>query len=109
MYTKKTKKTKKILKFLSRNPQCEIAMQVFKDCPDQVQAVKDCGGIISNNKIMKCLRDYNVDPMDAFVYCLKYLCRDDSDSCALLKEDMENCPKVPAVRSGTSCPKIGIY
>ena len=72
---------------------------MFKNCPvDRSNVINDCQKIVTSGKINKCLRKYLVDPMDALVYCLKYMCENDNDSRDLLVEALDGCPKIPAIK-----------
>lgn len=84
-------------------------MQVFKSCPvDRTDVINDCQKLVTSNQMMKCLDKYDVDPMNAFVYCLKYKCNNDADSCDLLKEALDGCSNIPALPSGSTCPLSGV-
>ena len=78
---------------------------VFKACPvDRVQVINDCQKILTHNRTIKCLGKFGLNPMTAFIYCLKYKCNNDADSCDLLQEALDGCPSVAALPAGTVCP-----
>ena len=98
----------RVFSFNFRNPQCEIAVQVFKNCPiDRTDAINSCQKLLTYPSLMKCLGKYGADPMNIFVYCLKYKCNNDAESCDLLKEALDGCPSIPAYPAGTVCPISG--
>ena len=82
---------------------------MFKNCnADRTEVINGCQKLITSNKMLKCMRRNNFDPMNTFIYCLKYKCHNDSESCDLLKEVVEECFNIRAYTAGTACPISGI-
>lgn len=86
------------------DPVCETAVREFDTCQaDRNEVVKQCGNILTNNKLIKCLDKHNFHPMTVFVHCLKYKCNSDLDACDLLSEALDGCPKIAALPKN-KCP-----
>lgn len=82
---------------------------VFRSCSaDRTEVIKGCQKLISNNNMLGCMLRKNFDPMNTFIYCLKYKCTNDAVSCDLLKEVIEECSNIPAFPAGTVCPSGGV-
>lgn len=88
------------------NCQCETAISVFHQCSEteRSQAIKSCGNIIADSSVGQCLSHYNFDPMDVFIYCLRYKCTGPSDSCYLLQEALDVCSMLDVFPTGAACP-----
>ena len=88
-----------------RNSQCETAVRVFRRCQmDRVQVIKECSPVLTRNQLINCLNKYNQDPMDVFVYCLKYKCLGQNDKCDVMKDALEGCANIPALPANGNCP-----
>ena len=82
---------------------------MFGNCKaDRGEVIKACSPLLSKNRVIKCLRSYKHDAMDVFVFCLKYLCLNDSDKCDLMKEALDGCPSIPGLPKNGKCPKVGM-
>lgn len=79
---------------------CDAAARIFQRCKaDRSKVIKKCHEIVSSDKVTQCLIKSKTDPMATFVHCLRYNCAfiDDLESCDMLQDAMEGCPKVPGV------------
>ena len=76
----------------SRNPICKEASDLTRDCEDSVEAVKVCGPLLDRKLYAKCFMKNDIDPLQAYVNCLKSSCDKDMPACNALKGALDVCP-----------------
>jgi len=89
------------------NAKCDIAARVFQACEpgSKTEVMKECGALVANVSLMRCLTNRGFDPMDTFAFCLKFRCEDDPESCVLLQEHLKDCKnRLKAAKE--TCPKM---
>ena len=71
---------------------CQEAADLTRKCSDPVQAVKSCSPLLDRRQYTKCFMQNDLDPLEAFVNCLKSGCRKSTGACKSLKAALEVCP-----------------
>ncbi|XP_070196045.1 uncharacterized protein [Littorina saxatilis] len=74
---------------------CETAMDTFETSADKTRDLNACGDILIRRKVRKCtVDDKGVQPIEAFISCLKYKQSTASTSdCSLLVALINDCDK----------------
>jgi len=86
------------------NPTCEVAQRVFQRCNHKSAAVKACNTLLTKQNTRTCLDKNYRNPMDIFIYCIRYVCDDHREACKLMRDALEGCPKSKNLPgSGTRC------
>lgn len=82
---------------------CKDASEVTQKCTYPVEAVKICSELLDSKTYSRCFMKYGIDPLEAYVQCVKWNCRRDVLSCRNLQGSLRTCPGGGKVKKYLNC------